>query len=187
VTNSDATTSNARSSASRALDEYLVVECQLGNTEAFEALVRRWQGPLVLRAQAYTKDREAALDVAQEAWMGILRGLSTLRDPGRFRGWAMSIVANKAHDWIRRERSRRAAGSDARVDATRDRLPDDDLERIREGIARLEPSQRRLLRYHYIEGRSLAEIATELGIPEGTVKSRLSKARNQLRLRLEED
>jgi RNA polymerase sigma-70 factor (ECF subfamily) len=170
---------------SRALDEYLVVECQLGNAEAFRALVRRWHRPLVLRAQCLTQDREAALDVAQDSWIGIGRGLPRLRDPGRFPAWAMSIVANKARDWVRRERSRR--GTTAGIQDHPELSPARDVERVREGLARLEPGQRSLLRRHYLEGRSVAELATELEIPEGTVKSRLSSARNQLRLRLEED
>jgi RNA polymerase sigma-70 factor (ECF subfamily) len=60
------------------------------------------------------------------------------------------------------------------------------LDRIREGLTGLEPGQRALLRRYYLEGRSVAEIATELEIPQGTVKSRLFTARDQLRLRLEE-
>jgi RNA polymerase sigma-70 factor (ECF subfamily) len=173
---------------SHALDEYLVIECQLGNSEALTALVRRWHGRLVVRAQELTNDREAALDVVQESWLGIVRGLPRLRDPGRFRPWAMSIVANKARDWIRRERRRRGVAAAVHRDmGQEERAPDHDLERVRDGLAGLEPGQRALLRRYYLEGRSVAEIASDLAIPEGTVKSRLSNARNQLRLRLEED
>jgi RNA polymerase sigma-70 factor (ECF subfamily) len=169
---------------SRALDEYLVVECQLGNAEAFTALVRRWHGALVLRAQHFTQDREVALEVAQESWIGIIRGLSRLRDPGRFRAWAMRIVANKARDRIRRERSRRDAAAGLRLE--REGTTDPDFARVRDGLSELEPGQRTLLRRHYLEGHPVAEIAVELGVPEGTVKSRLHHARNQLRLCLEE-
>lgn len=169
---------------SRALDEYLVVECQLGNAEAFTALVRRWHRAFVLRAERLIGDREAALEVAQESWIGIIRGLSGLRDPRRFPGWAMRIVANKARDRIRRERSRRGVADAVRLDV--EPAIDRDLERVRDGLAELEPEQRALLRLHYLEGRPLAEIAAGLGVPEGTVKSRLHHARNQLRLCLEE-
>jgi RNA polymerase sigma-70 factor (ECF subfamily) len=172
---------------SRALDEYLVVECQLGNAEAFRALVRRWHGAMVRRAQSFTNDREGALDVVQESWMGIVRGLAGLRDPASFPAWAMSIVANKSRDWVRREQSRRGLAAAAGLDGQPEIPPDSGLERVRDGLAALEPDQREMLRRHYLESRSVAEIAAELGIPEGTVKSRLHTARNQLRLRLEED
>ena len=64
---------------------------------------------------------------------------------------------------------------------------DDDLERVRAGLAALEHDRRRILSLHYLEGRSVAEIASELGVPLGTVKSRLFNARNELRHRLEEE
>jgi RNA polymerase sigma-70 factor (ECF subfamily) len=172
---------------SRALDEYLVVECQLGNTEAFRALVRRWHGAFVRRAQSFTKDAEAARDVAQESWIGIIGGLRRLRDPARFRPWAMTIVANKARDWVRREQSRRGTAALAGEDQPGDTAADSARDRVRDGLATLEPGQRHILRRHYLESCSVAEIASELGIPEGTVKSRLSTARNQLKLRLAEE
>jgi len=176
--------------ASSALDDYLVVECQLGSTEAFRALVHRWQGPLARRARDLTGDREAALDVVQESWIAVVRGLHGLRDPAHFRSWALRIVANKARDWIRREQSRRRTAGKLALDAASPAPPEQshvDLERVRTGLAALEPSQRMILRRHYLEGRSVAEIATELGLPMGTVKSRLFNARNELRHRLEED
>jgi RNA polymerase sigma-70 factor (ECF subfamily) len=162
------------------------VECQLGNAEAFRALVRRWHGALVRRAQSFTNDREGAMDVAQESWIGIVRGLPGLRDPASFPAWAMGIVANKSRDWVRRERSRRGTAAAAYLDAQPETTLDHRVERVRDGLAALEPGQRDVLRRHYLESRSVAEIASELGIPEGTVKSRLHTARNQLRLRLEE-
>jgi RNA polymerase sigma-70 factor (ECF subfamily) len=173
--------------ASRALDELLVVECQLGNAEAFRALVRRWNGAFVQRAETLTRDREAARDVAQESWIGIIRGLRGLRDPGRFPAWVMSIVANKSRDWVRREQSRRRAIARAGSDEPSDVVSDGARDRVRGGLATLEPAQRHILRRHYLESFSVAEIAAELGVPEGTVKSRLSTARDQLRLRIAED
>lgn len=171
---------------SNVLDEYLVVECQLGNEEAFDAIARRWHSRFVRRALELTNDREAALDVAQESWIGIVRGLRRLRDPARFPAWSMSIVTNKARDWIRRQQSRRRAASAAPANDGDSPAPPRDLERVKDGLAALEQNQRALLRQYYLEGHSVAEIASDLSVPEGTVKSRLSKARNELRRRLEE-
>ena len=70
---------------SQAMDEYLVVECQLGNADAFNALVRRWQGQFVARAQTFTKDRDAALEIAQESWIGVIRRPSTASRSGKLR------------------------------------------------------------------------------------------------------
>ena len=73
-----------------------------------------------------------------------------------------------------------------RFEESRTAAPGHDLGRVRDGLAALEPEQRALLRRYYLESRSVSEIASELGIPDGTVKSRLSKARNELRRCLEE-
>jgi RNA polymerase sigma-70 factor (ECF subfamily) len=98
----------------------------------------------------------------------------------------MSIVANKARDWIRHERLRRGMAAKMQPEVENQVPADPDLERVREGLAALEPEQRALLRRYYLEGRSVGEIASELSIPPGTVKSRLFTARDQLRRRLEE-
>ena len=179
-----------KQSASSALDEYLVIECQLGNADAFRALFRRWHGRLLGHAHALTEDREAAIDVTQESWIGIVRGLHRLRDPARFPSWALRIVANKARDWIRREQSRRRVMERVEVDLPRRATSDDrddDLERVRAGLAALDRDKRQVLSLHYLEGWSVDEIASELGAPPGTVKSRLFNARNELRRRLEEE
>ena len=89
---------------SSALDEFLIVQSQLGDSEAFTQLVERWHPRLLRHAYHLTQDREAAGDVAQESWMAIVRGMGSLRDPARFRAWALRIVANKARDWIRRKK-----------------------------------------------------------------------------------
>ena len=94
-------------------------------------------------------------------------------------------MANKSRDWIRREQARRGVSPDPLVAESQEITPG--AERVRDGLAALAAEQRALLRSHYLERHSLAEIASELGIPIGTVKSRLSNARTQLRLRLEED
>lgn len=176
--------------ASAALDEYLVIECQLGNVDAFRALFRRWHGRLLGRARELTGDREAALDVTQESWIGIARGIHQLRDPAHFGAWSLRIVTNKARDWIRRERSRRrvmeeVAGEPPHTASPGE--PDPEAQRVRACLRALDAAKRAVLRRHYVDGRSVAEIASELGIPEGTVKSRLHTARHELKRRLEED
>ena len=121
--------------------------------------------------------------------MAIVKGLSRLEDPSRFRPWAYRIVANKARDWIRSERARRRAADGApQLDAV---VPEfaataDDVARVRYGIARLEPDQRLILSWFYLEDMPLRDIADALSIPVGTVKSRLFHARAALRARLSE-
>lgn len=184
-----------RSSSSSVLDEYLVIQSRLGDSRAFARLVRRWHPRLVRHAYGFTRDMDAARDVAQESWMAVMRGLRSLRDPARFRAWAFGIVANKARDWVRREQARRAregAGAAAGVAAGADAASSDAgpreaaVRRIRAGLARLEPGQRTLLTRFYLDEMSVRELAESLDVPIGTIKSRLFYARNALRAALEE-
>ncbi len=179
---------NERTPAS-VLDEYLVVESQLGDRVAFARLVDRWHARLLRHAYHYTQDGEAARDVAQESWIAVVRGLRSLEDPARFRAWVLRIVANKARDWIRRERARRSATRRAEVVATGDEpnREADAMQRVRAGLTELNPRQRLILTWFYLEEMSVREIADALSIPVGTVKSRLFHARNALRARLEEE
>ena len=71
------------------LDEYLVVQSQLGDAVAFRRLVQRWQGRVLRRAEYLVRDRDAAQDVAQESWMAVIRGFRSLRDPARFPAWTL--------------------------------------------------------------------------------------------------
>ena len=89
------------------LDEYLVLRGQGGDREAMRSLVDLLHPRLVAHAWHLTGDRNAADDVVQEAWLAIVRGLRRLRDPARFRSWALKIVTFKCRDWIRRAQSGR--------------------------------------------------------------------------------
>lgn len=175
-------------SSSAVLDEYLVIESRLGDARAFGRLVRRWHPRLLGHAYRYTRDREAARDVTQESWMAIMRGLGSLRDPARFRAWAFRIVANKARDWVRREQARRQAreGAEVVAELSEPGPAAGAIRRLREGLARLEPGQRSILTWFYLEEMSVREIAEWLDVPDGTVKSRLFHARNALRAALAE-
>jgi RNA polymerase sigma factor (sigma-70 family) len=169
------------------LDEYLVVQSQLGDADAFTRLVHRWQGRILRHAYYFTRDPEAAKDAAQESWMAIIRGLRSLRDPASFPAWALRIVANKSRDWVRREGARRRASHREEAEpAPVGTSSADPVERVRSGLAQLDAGRRSVLRWFYLEGMSVAEIAEALDVPVGTVKSRLFHARDALRARLEE-
>src|SRR4030042_5729298 len=89
-------------SVERIIDEILVMDCQSGRVKAMELLVNRWQKRLWQYARNLTGDTEAAWDITQESWLGIIRGIGRLDDPARFRPWAYRIVPNKVNDWIRK-------------------------------------------------------------------------------------
>lgn len=165
------------------VDELLVMDAQSGRVKAMEMLVSRWQKRLWRYACRLTGSPEAAWDVTQESWLGIVRGISRLGDPARFRPWAYRIVTNKANDWLRE--SIRTKQLSADIDAV-PRQSDEhqtaavaaDLHSV---LHRLSKPSRAVLTLHYLEDFGLADIARILRVPQGTVKSRLHTARNELK------
>ena len=128
----------------------------------------------------------------QDAWMAIVRGIGRLHDPAHFRAWAYRIVTHKCTDQIRRVSRRRELNEQvARESATEsagmsgDIEDPEDISSLRSAMASLPSDRRALLALHYLEELSVAEIATILGIPQGTVKSRLFNARKALKMALE--
>ena len=73
--------------------ELLVLNSQRGDTKAINLLIKKWHPKLVHQAFRLTGDRDAALDVAQESWQGIIKGLKKLRDPAVFPAWSYQIVS----------------------------------------------------------------------------------------------
>ena len=171
------------------LDELLVLRTQGGDVASLEVLARRWHPKLLRHAVRLTGEREGGADVAQEAWVAIVRGLRRLQDPGRFRAWAYRIVTRKSSDWIRSRQRRRKLGRRVELEpdetASENDSSADDVRRVRQAMAALPADRRALLAMYYTEGMTVGEIAEALSIPRGTVKSRLFHTRNQLRESLE--
>jgi len=163
------------------VDEILVMDCQSGRGQALDMLVSRWQKRLWHYARRLTGSSEAAWEVTQESWLGIVRGIRRLNDPARFRAWAYRIVTNKSRDWIRKK-SKQAPADEAFERVSREgALTNEtsaDLETI---LGRLSERNRTVLTLHYLEEIGLAEIAKILRVPKGTVKSRLHTARAEFK------
>ncbi len=173
-------------------DEWLVLRAQDGNRPAMGELVTRWNGRLVGFAMSQTGRDDAARDAVQSAWLAAARDIHRLRDPASFGAWILRIVANQCADHIRAaSRARRAEQAATRDRANRIANPSpgagdsDETTRVREAIAMLGPAQREILGLHYGAGLGVVAIASLLGVPEGTVKSRLHAARNELKPLLE--
>ncbi len=169
-------------------EELLVVFAQGGDTEALEELVQRWI-PRLSRHAVLMSSRGAAPDVVQESLLAIARGIRGLDDPARFGAWAQRIVSNKCADWVRRERRERATLDRGPVEAlgqNTDRIAGHDgVQSVRAALRMLPPERRALLALRYADGLTDGAISEALGIPKGTVKSRLHAAREELRRTLE--
>ncbi|MEO1051311.1 MAG: RNA polymerase sigma factor [Bacteroidota bacterium] len=171
-------------SSDHIFDELLILKCQAGDNSAMALLVKRWHVRLVRQAFHQTHNTEAAQDIAQDTWHTIIRKINLLRDPSRFRVWAYRIVNNKSVDWIRRQqKDRKITESQQELNAidTSSSEVEDDIQKLRRALREMPTKERFILNLFYLEGQSVREIAETIGIPVGTVKSRLFKAREHLK------
>ncbi|MCW8907547.1 MAG: RNA polymerase sigma factor [Sedimenticola sp.] len=135
-------------------------------------------------ALAWCGDPSLADDLTQEALARALGSLERLRREQALEGWAFSILANCFRDHCRR--SRPTEPYEERIDTTqagaeRDLARQQTSQQVRNAITRLSPAQREVLMLVDLESCSYAEVAAILDIPVGTVMSRLSRARQNLK------
>ena len=156
-------------------NELLVMDAQDGDTGAMEKLVKRWQRRLWYHAFRLTCDSQAAWDITQQCWLGIIKGLRKLHDPANFRAWAYGITTNKSIDWIKKTRTVKHISIDE-VEELQQKESG-----IKELFEKLDIRKKIILSLYYFEQLSVPEISRVLKIPKGTVKSRLHKARKELK------
>ena len=167
-------------------DELLVIAAKRGDAEALDALIRRWQERLLGFIASLCGDRGLAEDLLQETCLGIARGIRKLKDPAAFPKWSFTLASRRYADHVRREVRRREAYSDLRdeVDRAAVAAGSSELEiRLSEALDSLSSGDRQLLCQAYIEEIPQHELGTMLGIPLGTIKSRLFHARRKLKRR----
>jgi RNA polymerase sigma-70 factor (ECF subfamily) len=175
-------------------DAELIERWQAGDESAFEALVRRHERRVFGLVLRMLGDREEAADVAQEAFLSLYRHGHRFRREARFSTFVYRVAANAALNRRRtlgRKRAREQAlarEQQAGFDVpTPHRDPEDATfggeiqERVQQALLELQPDLRMAVVLYDIEGQSYSEIAEALRIPEGTVKSRIHRARNALR------
>jgi RNA polymerase sigma-70 factor, ECF subfamily len=174
----------------------LLERAQAGDHEAFARLATIHRDAVYRAAFWVLKDSDLALDAVQEAFLKAFRYIDRFEQRSSFRTWVRRIATNVAIDKAARRTRERKAVSQG--------LPDDDLvadrsaapvgeslerrERrriVREAIEELPPAQRAAVLLRDVEGLSYAEIAEQLGIPKGTVMSRIHAGRQNLRQTLE--
>jgi RNA polymerase sigma-70 factor (ECF subfamily) len=183
----------------RADDRDLVERSTRGDREAFGVLVQRHQGRVFNLAYHVVRNREDALDVAQDAFVKAFSSLSSFKGEASFTTWMHRIVVNLAIDCLRRRRrgvpstydDRRAVSEEASANLVASDDPETALETrqvrslLGRGIQALPPAHRAVLVLREIEGLSYEEIARAVGCSLGTVMSRLFYARRKLQKALQ--
>lgn len=174
-----------RSAAADCSDVQRVLAGDLG---AFAGIVRRWQGPLVNMAWRYTRDRGRAEELAQDAFLRAWRGLGTWRGESSFSTWLFALAANVYRNDLKRVPVAYVA-MDAAPEPSGPAAQDEELavrsreDAVRRAVLALPLRYREPVLLYYFHEKDVAAAARTLGLPEGTVKARLARARALLRRR----
>lgn len=172
------------------MQQALVELARRGDEEAFADLARAVGDRLMAIAYRILRDVDRAEDAVQQTLVTAWRELPTLRDDDRFEAWLRRILV---HACYAEARHRRRWANNVRVlPVDGPAGPDDiatvlDRDRLDRGFRRLPPQQAAIFVLHHYVGLTLPEIADELGVPLGTVKSRLHYATQSLRAALDAD
>ncbi len=173
----------------------LVRAAQKGDESAFEELVRTYEKKIYHLSLRMCNNQEDALEIAQETFLSAWRGLRFFRGDSSFSTWLYRLASNAAIDFLRRE-GRQSALSGLSLDDESLRLDPPDapaasphahLERkelraaLEMGLMALSAEHRQILLLRELQGLSYEEIAGVLDLDLGTVKSRISRAREKLR------
>ncbi len=173
------------------LTEWLVVNCQLGDAEALQQLIKIWYPKLLRYAYQQLGDRQKAQDAVQNTFEVVSKTIRRIKDPASFAKWVYQILQNKGVDIIRQKQKqdklcKEYAQSQSVHDGEQHRLGKgaEDFE-FEQMLICLEPHLYQLVHLHYLEGFSMIEISDLLIIPAGTVKSRLHQARKLIQSNLQ--
>ena len=183
--------------ASELTDEAIVARIAVGDTRAFPELVARYRRRVYAVLVRATGRPQEADDLFQETWIRVARGAAGFDPTRQFASWVARIATNVAIDWMR------AAGTRAGVNAEEPEasshaaspapLASEAMEveverrRLAAALANLPERMREAILLRYFEGLSEHAMSTQLGVPSGTVKSRLSNAVSALRRALVEE
>jgi RNA polymerase sigma-70 factor (ECF subfamily) len=189
-------------------DAAVVRAVQAGDVEAYRVLIERHQGRVLSVLRHALRDDQKAEELAEEAFVKAFLGLKRFRGEARFGTWLLQIALHAVRDRRRSERRSRATSLDELLESAGGLAPRDDLalladrspaadpadaldradvaRRLESGLARLPEEYREVFVLKHVEGLPYEEIATITGDSVGTLKVRAQRARQKLRLWIEE-
>ena len=177
-------------------EKQLVLRAKRGDPDAFGQLVLAHQDKVYSLAFHLVRDREEAADLAQEAFLKAWRNLESFQGESSFSTWMHRLTTNVCLDYLRKQNRRRQVEPVVSLDDeesgwTEPADPGQDpqaavearehREALNEGLEQLPEHHRRVLLLREVSGLSYQEIAQAMELDLGTVKSRIARARNQLR------
>jgi len=168
------------------MDRELLVRARAGDREAFEQIVLAKGEPLFRTALAILGNEADARDATQEGFINAWRGVAFLKDLDRFDAWMGRILINESRQTLRkRKRTHEVALTDS-PESPEVPAPTSETTNFDAAFDRLNFDQRAMLVLHHLHGYGVDDMAAWLGIPAGTVKWQLSRARRALAAQLDE-
>ncbi|MGI6669596.1 MAG: RNA polymerase sigma factor [Acetivibrionales bacterium] len=178
-------------------EKLLISKSKAGDVEAFEELIEAYQKKIFNYAYRIIGNYDDAADLAQEALIRIFKSIGGFKEQSSFSTWIYRITTNVCLDEIRRRKNKKEYSLDEEVQVDDGHLkrqvvnedpgPDEVFEReelrslVKNAIDKLPEEQRIVITLRDIQGLSYGEIAQVLDCPDGTVKSRISRARQALK------
>ena len=174
-------------------DYWLLFRLRQGDREACCDLVRRHHAGVYTYLRRLARSSDLAEDLTQETYAQAWIHLRSLRQCASLRAWLLTIARNEYLQWLRRRREEQglpdglADCASADPNAEKTLLAGERDGRLRSAVDRLDPALQECVSLHYFQDLSLREVSEVLGIPPGTVKSRLNRALGELRAQIAED
>ena len=165
-------------------DENLVTMSQVGDNEAFAQLVRKYSQDAYRTAFMVLRDRDEVEDVVQESFLTCYRKIKSFRMESSFKTWMYRIVVSRCYDKLRKLNRENAILNKITLNSNNENGVINGLESrldLREVILGLKPEHRLVLTLYYGMDFSVQKVADILGVPAGTVKSRLNSARGLIK------
>ncbi|HZK01505.1 MAG TPA: RNA polymerase sigma factor [Anaerovoracaceae bacterium] len=172
-------------------DQEIVDGLKERNIRALKRAFELYYRPVYYAAYFVTKEPTSAEDAAQEAFLTLWEKVNQLKDAAKIQGWLVRVASNKARDAIRKKAREVMYSEMDKTLKTDDDLPEpavvkkEEEEIVREAIQSLPEDLQQLFYFRYFQEMTMQEISTTMGMPEGTVKSKLFRGRETVKKYLE--
>lgn len=181
-------------------EQELIRQAGQGDESAFEALVKAYEKPVYNLCLRMCGDRDEALDLSQDTFIKAWHAIALFQGDSKFQTWLLRIASNTCIDHLRRKKRRKTVSltelddenqplerqiADYSTDPALLAEKAQDHEAVRAAMDRLPEQDRLILSLRAVEDMSYQEIGTALELPAGTVKSRISRAREKIRRQLD--
>lgn len=163
------------------------------NTKALKSAFELYYRPVYYAAYFVTREPAIAEDAVQEAFLTLWEKVNQLEDASKIESWLVRVASNKARDMIRKKAREVTYSEIDKTLKTNDDLPEplvvkeEEEEAVRKAIKSLPEDMQQLFFFRYFKEMTMQEISVTLGIPEGTVKSKLFRGREAVKKYLERE